>query len=358
HLGIFVSGRVAKREHAQIVEVLQHIERLRPGLYLMRIQDVNDGGKVRYEVTLEEKSVEDVRRANKYERKDETPFEVVESVSQMNEKAYTLFARPFIRPMANENTAMLGRMFNPMRWQCWAFSDLNPMMWPLSEMAQAIKDDRRPAAADNPYLTIQKMGSKAISAWLDLIRDLRDAMQESLFFQIYGSMAALGAAETKWEEGLETKVAPRELPFVKEALSAIDKGGYPEAVARIGALVAKRAKGETIQLHELKFADDFIRSDKVLSKMSEDEIRRIRNEQVIIVEFEPERALQSLPVLLANRADREKILEVLKKAVSVFDLTKSEVEAVEEIRYMLSSNHRRVKSASIRTESQPRRLKA
>ncbi len=200
------------------------------------------------------------------------------------------------------------------------------------------------------------MGSEAISAWLDLVRDLRDATQAALFFQIYGSMAAIGATETKLEEGLETKVDPRELPFVKEALSAVNKGGYPEALARIGALVAKR--GGRIQLQRLKLADEFVRSDKVLSKMSEDERHRIRNEQVIIVEFEPERALQTLPVLLANQADRERVLEILKKAESVADLTESEVEAIEEIRDMLSSNHRRVKSASIKAGSQSRRLKA
>ena len=39
HLGIFVSGRVAKKEHAQIVEVLKYIESLRPGLYVMEIKE-------------------------------------------------------------------------------------------------------------------------------------------------------------------------------------------------------------------------------------------------------------------------------------------------------------------------------
>ncbi|MEO8755088.1 MAG: DUF3141 domain-containing protein, partial [Casimicrobiaceae bacterium] len=33
HLGIFVSGQVAKKEHAQIVEVLKYIQQLPPGLY-------------------------------------------------------------------------------------------------------------------------------------------------------------------------------------------------------------------------------------------------------------------------------------------------------------------------------------
>src|SRR5206468_11829808 len=39
HLGIFVSGKVAKKEHTQIVSVLQTIERLPPGLYGMHIDE-------------------------------------------------------------------------------------------------------------------------------------------------------------------------------------------------------------------------------------------------------------------------------------------------------------------------------
>ncbi len=39
HLGIFVSGKVAKKEHAQIVSVLKTIEVLAPGLYGMAITE-------------------------------------------------------------------------------------------------------------------------------------------------------------------------------------------------------------------------------------------------------------------------------------------------------------------------------
>ena len=39
HLGIFVSGKVAKKEHAQIVEVLKYIQQLPPGLYGMHIEE-------------------------------------------------------------------------------------------------------------------------------------------------------------------------------------------------------------------------------------------------------------------------------------------------------------------------------
>ena len=43
HLGIFVSGKIAKKEHAQIVSVLKSIEGLPPGLYGMNINEAKGG---------------------------------------------------------------------------------------------------------------------------------------------------------------------------------------------------------------------------------------------------------------------------------------------------------------------------
>jgi pimeloyl-ACP methyl ester carboxylesterase len=87
HLGIFVSGRVAKKEHAQIVEVLKYIESLRPGLYVMEIHEVKGtNGKNEYDVTLEERRLEDLRRLN-LERREEKAFdEVVAEVSALSER--------------------------------------------------------------------------------------------------------------------------------------------------------------------------------------------------------------------------------------------------------------------------------
>jgi len=351
HLGIFVSGRVAKKEHSQIVEVLQHVERLRPGLYLMRIHDVNGNEGVRYEVTLEEKTLEDVRHANKLQRKDEKPFEVVEEISELNERAYTLFARPFIRPMVNETTAQFGRLFNPLRWQCWAFSDLNPVMWPFAAISRFVKNTRKPASPENPYRMFEKMGSKAVSAWLDLVRNLRDATQESLFFQIYGGMVALGDIEPRPEEVVEAKVETRELPFVKEALTAIDRGGYPEAIARIAILVGREA--EVIPFRRLEIVDKLIQSDDIISKMSEDELRRIRNEQVVIVEFEPRRALDSLPHLLANDADKQKVFLLLERAKAELGLNQKQMTIIEKIRKILGSQSPKLERGSAGTGIHP-----
>ena len=129
HLGIFVSGKVAKKEHAQIVSVLKSVEMLPPGLYAMKIEERKGAdGKPEYEVEFHERRLEDiVARINRFERKDEKPFEAVAAVSEFNQRAYELFARPVVQAMSNETTAKLGRDFHPLRFQRWAISDANPV---------------------------------------------------------------------------------------------------------------------------------------------------------------------------------------------------------------------------------------
>ena len=79
HLGIFVSGAVAKREHTQIVDLIEYIEHLPPGLYGMQVEEQKTNGSVRYDVLLTERRVEDLQVLQKYGRKDEVPFKAVET---------------------------------------------------------------------------------------------------------------------------------------------------------------------------------------------------------------------------------------------------------------------------------------
>jgi pimeloyl-ACP methyl ester carboxylesterase len=130
HLGIFVSGKVAKKEHAQIVSVMKSIEMLPPGLYAMKIDtEKNSAGNDEYEVSFEERRLEDITaHFNRFQRKDEKPFKAVAAVSEFNQHAYELFAQPAVKAMANDATAKLRRDFHPLRFQRWALSDLNPWL--------------------------------------------------------------------------------------------------------------------------------------------------------------------------------------------------------------------------------------
>ena len=115
HLGIFVSSKVAKKEHAQIVSVLKSIEGLPPGLYGMKINELKGvDQKVRYEVEFIEHRLEEVMgRLNRMKRVDEKPFEAVETLSDFNQRAYELFAQPFVQSLSNDFSANLGRSCIP-----------------------------------------------------------------------------------------------------------------------------------------------------------------------------------------------------------------------------------------------------
>jgi pimeloyl-ACP methyl ester carboxylesterase len=144
HLGIFVSGKVAKKEHAQVVSVLKSIEALPPGLYGMAISErKGEGGAVEYDVEFREHSLEEVTaRLNRFERSDEKPFEAVAALSEFNQRAYELFAQPFVQSMSNEWSARLLREFHPLRFQHWAISNMNPWLSWLAPTAQAVRTSR------------------------------------------------------------------------------------------------------------------------------------------------------------------------------------------------------------------------
>jgi hypothetical protein len=206
-------------------------------------------------------------------------------------------------------------------------------MWPLARLAAGIKTGRQPVAPDNPFVALERLGSTAISAGWDLFRDIRDATIESLFFLTYGGLMCLDIpAEARSETGEEPS-EPRQLPTVRKALEAIDRGGFLEAIARVGALMASE-RGE-FPLTRLELAGDLRRSDPVLSKLTEEEARRIRSEQATLVQIEPDKALEALPKLLTNRRDREHLIDLVERAVAMVELKADQRALLDRIRHVL-----------------------
>ncbi len=317
HLGIFVSGKVAKKEHAQIVSVMESIEALPPGLYGMQIAEHKGAdGKPVYEVSFVEHRLEDIAaRLNRFKRADEKPFEAVSAVSEFNQRAYELFAQPLIQAMSNDYGAKLAREFHPLRFQRWAISDLNPWLGWLGPVAQAVKAQRQAVGPDDMRRKAERMGSELISASLDYYRAMRDAVSEAAFFELYGNLFSLYLADKREAIEHSRVTDPRELPFVKEALASIDEGGYAEAAARVAFLLAR--KGEPLPLSRLQLKQELIADYReLLPAISLDQARRIRGEQEIIVRYEPERAIETLPMLLSERADRDRLLTLLDRLLA------------------------------------------
>ncbi len=319
HLGIFVSGKVANKEHAQIVSVLKSIEMLPPGLYGMQIHDVPlDGGGVDYEVSFVERQLEDViARLNRFERKDEAPFEAVAEMSEFNQKAYELFAQPWVQATSNEASAELGRRLNPMRLEQSLASDQNPWLAWVAPVAEAVRSARQAAPEDSPFKAAERAGSEWISASLDLYRDLRDASSEAQFFTTFGVMFPLLHPGREKPERLEAAApaAPRQQPVVREALAAMEQGGYAEALARAACLLSR--KGEPLPLARFELKAELEREYRdMLPALPAKQWKDIRGRQEIICRYERDLAVQTLPALLASGDDRQRFLTLLESLLA------------------------------------------
>jgi pimeloyl-ACP methyl ester carboxylesterase len=337
HLGIFVSGAVAKKEHAQIISVMKSVEALPPGLYGMKIATVTSrSGETSYEVEFVEKRLEEiVAQLNTFQRKDEKPFEVVSEVSAFNQHAYELFVQPFVQLMSNEFTAKLARDFHPMRSQRWALSDINPWLGWLAPAAGLVQSQRKALDKAHPWRQLEAMGSEFIEASLDYYRDVNNAMSEAAFFEIYGSLFVLRRNGKEGQAADLPVVEPRELPVVQEALTRLSVGGFAEAAARIGFLLQRN--GEPMPLSRLEIRAELARAYKdLLPDIRLDELRRIRGQQEIIVRFEPEKAVATLPKLLADPQDRQRMVSLLDAVLSdkrlyALDLTREQKLALERV---------------------------
>ena len=306
HLGIFVAGHVVKKEHAQIVEVLKYIHQLPPGLYAMHIAEHADrDGEVTYDVTLKERKVEDLRRLGKNDRVDEKPFQAVAALSELGERAYSLLVRPFVQDLTPEWFAKALRDFHPLRVQYWAISDKNPLLWPLPHLATMAKAGRRPRSPDNDHVRAESLLSDLIAAQLDLYRDLRDAASEAAFFHVYGNLLSLQMADEREEMRRKGKFDPRTIPAVREVLDTLDEGSAVEGLARIAMLIGKAGSGHR-RLSQMRTTREILSPDGQIAHLSEDERRRLLQEETIVVEFEPERAKRSLPNLLRSATERRR----------------------------------------------------
>ena len=363
HLGIFVSGRVAKKEHTQIVSVLKSIEALPAGLYGMRILEKKQAdGKVQYDVQFEEYRLEEVtKRLNRFKRADEKPFEAVEKISEFNQQAYELFAQPLIQAMSNEMAGEIGRFLHPLRMQRWAISDLNPWLAWLKPAAALVTATRQALGPETITRRSESFVSEIVSGALDFYREIRDALSEAIFYKTYGSLFGFYLAdrpEFSLPRGASA-LKHRDLPYVKAALESINEGGYPEAVARVFALLAEH--GRPLPLSQLQIKGEVAaKFPGLLPKTSPEEQRRIRGEQDIIVEYEPEQALDTLPLLLGKRADRQRLLTLLKSALTQENLerlnpTPQQIKMLEKIRAALSEKQTTSAAGAKRVAGRSRR---
>ena len=334
HLGIFVSGSVAKREHAQIVDLLEYIEHLPPGLYGMQVEEEHVDGVTRYDVMLTERRVEELQSLQKYARRDEVPFGAAAAVSDLNASMYEAFVHPVLGAVIPSELAKLTRSFHPLRVQRWAISDLNPWLAPLKGLADLTTANRTPRDEAGPSAAAERWFAATLTASWDLYRQMRDAAVENMFFNTYGGLGLIAPAQS--EDTAPVVSVDRHTPAISRALARIEEGGFTEAAVRAGLLVARLGNRQR-RLSTMKNLRELVGPDVGLLDLPADDARALVQEQSYIVDYEPERALQTLPKLLRSAEERQRLLDLLDQLAGNVELNPEQRAFLPEFRRVLSA---------------------
>ncbi len=93
------------------------------------------------------------------------------------------------------------------------------------------------------------------------------------------------------------------LPEVQTALHHVGQGGFAEAVIRMLILLAD-SRG-SVRRDRLERSAKVLNHDEPFRSLTPEQRNQIIHEQTLIVHFEPERAVETLPGLLPDRKQRD-----------------------------------------------------
>jgi Protein of unknown function (DUF3141) len=339
HLGIFVSGDVARKEHGEFSSNIDLIDTLPPGLYEAVMEPVPEGtadaDHGAWTMRCEARTLDDIRALGGNDAEDERRFAAVDRVSQANLALYRTFLQPLVRAFSNPQSAEMTQKLHPLRVQYEIFSNANPMMAPVGALADQVRKARRAAEPDNPFIKLQENMSHQIVTALDSWRDTSEAFAEKMFMTVYGSpafQAMLGvdpsssqpqrkAAKSAVHQALKDS-------RIAELRSKIAVGGIREATIR-GLLYAGMAR-------------------RAIDERGFEVVRRIRKahrdiplsafkatvrEQFYMLLIDPEAALAAIPEMLpADKDARSKAFGLIKEVMAARgELSAEDRERIERV---------------------------
>jgi pimeloyl-ACP methyl ester carboxylesterase len=328
HLGIFVSGKVATKEHEEFANAMDMIDLMPPGLYEAVITGVDETienpelVQGNYLFSLETRKLDDIRKMGGNSPEDDLAFATAARVSEVTQGVYSTLMRPAVRAVATETSAELMRHIHPNRLRFEAFSDRNPFMRPIADWAETVRGDRRPVRPDNPFLAYERMASDMITSGLEMWGKARDAATEAFFFNTYGSpfvqgMVGLRADDTSVNRRIGRDVA-REAAAKEAAIhleQQIDEGGLIEAAVR--ALIYVRLPEGKVDERGFAALKQISGELAPAKRVGFVRFKEIVKEQYLILLLDAERAIAALPKLLpSNRRQCEEALTLVRRVLS------------------------------------------
>ncbi|MBS1225748.1 MAG: 3-hydroxyalkanoate synthetase, partial [Proteobacteria bacterium] len=326
HLGIFVSGGVAKKEHQEFSSNIDLIDVLPPGLYeavmTPKTADAANPDLVSGDwiVRFEPRTLDDLRAIVRPDPENERRFATARRVSEVNLGLYRTLFQPFVQAFASTQTTEWLHKLNPSELPFELFSDRNPLMRQIAQLAEQIRQQRQPTSPDNPLLQVQAMISDGIIAALDGYRDLRDRSMEQIFLAIYSSpllqaLVGLRAADEppRRHPGLE----PERIAFIQQRIAELKarlaEGGWREAAIRSLVYIGMAGPGVDERAFEV------LRQMRAAGHegMTLEEFKRTLREQFFALLLDRDGALAAIPKMLpADAALRAEALAKIHQVVS------------------------------------------
>jgi pimeloyl-ACP methyl ester carboxylesterase len=329
HLGIFVSGNVARKQHDEFSSNIDLIDVLPPGLYEAVFEakteatpnaDLAGGDWI---MRCEARTLDDIRAMGGHEPEDDRRFATAAQISKTNLALYRAYVEPFVRAFVSEPMAEAMRQLHPLRLQYEFFADANPFMAPVAKTAEWVREHRRPIKDDNAFLTAQKSVSHQIETALDRWREVRDSAAERLFLATYGSAPLQAAAGIDRSKPAATARVAENLLHqellrarIAELKSLVGIGGARAALAR-SALYVGMSHGT---VDERSF--EAIRRVRAtgghdMPRLTLSQFKKLIREQFFMLLIDQEAALGSLPSLLPqDRDERRRLFAILREVVS------------------------------------------
>jgi hypothetical protein len=344
HLGIFVSGGVAKKEHGEFSSNIDLIDTLPPGLYEAVFEDKTassanpDLAGGNWVMRCEARTLDDLRAMGGNDAADDRRFAAAARLSEIDLSLYRTFMQPAVRALVSTPMADSMRRLHPLRLQYEWFADANPMMAPIAKFAEQVRERRTPVSSDNPLIAMQEHVSEQIVTTLDAWRQFSESVAESTFQAVFGSpamQAALGINPA--EEHLENKATKNPLHDrllgmrIAELKSNISAGGPREAVVRAMLYIAMARNAVDERGFEMTR-----RIRESYGDMSISEFKAMVREQSNMLLIDQDAALAAIPKMLPDQPKtRREALGLITQIIGARgDLSDEDRERLDEVAHL------------------------
>jgi len=325
HLGIFVGGGVARKEHREFESNIDLIDVLPPGLYeavmTPKTADAAHADLVvgDWIVRFEPRTLDDVRAIVRPDPENERRFAAAQRVSEINLGLYRTLFQPFVQAFASTQTAEWLHKLNPSELPYELFSDRNPLMRQIAQLAEQVRGQRQPVSPDNPLLQVQAMISDGIIAALDGYRDLRDRSMEQIFLAIYSApllQALVGLRASDEPPRRRPGMEPEEIAFVQQRIAELKarlaEGGLREAAIRSLVYIGMAGPGVDERAFEMLRQMRAEHGGLTLA-----EFKQVLREQFFALLLDRDGALAAIPKMLpADAAARAEMLGKIRQVLS------------------------------------------